>query len=382
MIGLQRLCRSLPNKFLGYRYLAKEPTDKTRNMIGMRIAIPEEIKFQLRQEYESNQSIKKKLESNENASKIFSIDFGDKNDVYNLKLYDLYNRLLEFNHDHQNKGKDSWNNRFDTSIPMEKDERVKKIAVSHVKMYHLKSKMEFNPDNLRGPQMKYHPHMEVAGERRLKTNRKGREEVIWVKGNYVRMKKAEFAKKLNKNYDSYYVYNREKIWNIRLNHSRNHFFFRYVYYDTETSTPLELHGKPAALMHRWTELKEERDSFLREIELEDILKYRHLINTLNMAPIFVPTHKLPKPKWFRNNTISHLTSAEIKRLHEKRKHNAISVEEEENVTIPDRPTQFNELISGWARTDQNVRIGSDFHFGIPEPHRDPIPLATEELLPS
>ena len=94
------------------------------------------------------------------------------------------------------------------------------MAVCQVKMDHLKGKMEYPPDNLQGPQMKYHPHMEVTAEKWQRIKRAGREEVTWIKGNYVRMKKAELAVKLGNRYDSYYLYNREKIQNPRLAHSR------------------------------------------------------------------------------------------------------------------------------------------------------------------
>ena len=84
--------------------------------------------------------------------------------------------------------------------------------------------------------------------------------------------------------------------------------------------------------------------------------------------------QLPKPKWFRNHTISNLTEAEVARLRAKRKHGAVSEEEEQDVTMPNRPTKFNEVILGWHNTDQNHVIGSDFHYGTPKTTRDPIPL--------
>ena len=60
-------------------------------------------------------------------------------------------------------------------------------------MKYLGEKLPFDPLKLRGPQIKYHPHMEVRVADRQVKNRQGREEVIWNKGNYVRLKKAEFA---------------------------------------------------------------------------------------------------------------------------------------------------------------------------------------------
>lgn len=84
--------------------------------------------------------------------------------------------------------------------------------------------------------------------------------------------------------------------------------------------------------------------------------------------------QLPKPKWFRNNSISCLSEAEIGRLRNKRVHGAITPEEEENVTIPARATQFSELIPEWGAADQNVVVGSDFSFGQPVTIRDPVPL--------
>ena len=254
---------------------------------------------------------------------------------------------------------------------------------------------------------------------------------MWNKARYT-LKLIKSLKSGNR-YDSYYVYKREIAQNKRLTYSRNNFFFRWVYYHQETGEPYELHGKEAAQMHRWTEYKEERDTALRDIELQDIEKYAHVINTLQIPPIYVPTHKvristnnwiffkafspfdcdetwkyignnavnmriiivwlsannwsvktklltssqilqLPKPKWFRNHTISNLTEAEVARLRAKRKHGAVSEEEEQDVTMPNRPTKFNEVILGWHNTDQNHVIGSDFHYGTPKTTRDPIPL--------
>eukprot|EP00116_Pleurobrachia_bachei_P018681 sb/3478943/ len=82
---------------------------------------------------------------------------------------------------------------------------------------------------------------------------------------------------------------------------------------------------------------------------------------------------MPKPKWFRNHTISTLTEAQIKTLQDKKLHGSITPEEEENVVIPARATKFNEHIQGWEAADQNVQIGSDFEFGIPLTIRDPVP---------
>lgn len=90
---------------------------------------------------------------------------------------------------------------------------------------------------------------------------------------------------------------------------------------------------------------------------------------------YIPLFQLPKPKWFRNNTISNLSESDIARLRAKRKHGAVSTQEEEDATIPNRPTKFNELIVGWHNTDQNVVVGSDFHYGTPKTVRDPVPLA-------
>ena len=83
---------------------------------------------------------------------------------------------------------------------------------------------------------------------------------------------------------------------------------------------------------------------------------------------------MPKPKWFRANTISCLTEAEVARLQDARAHGAISEEEESDATIPTRPTKFNETIAGWGRADQNVYLGSDTHFGRSDSIKDPIPL--------
>ena len=63
-------------------------------------------------------------------------------------------------------------------------------------MKYLAEKLPFDPLKLRGPQIKYHPHMEIRVRDRQIKNREGREEVIWNKANYVRLKKAEFAKEL------------------------------------------------------------------------------------------------------------------------------------------------------------------------------------------
>ena len=63
------------------------------------------------------------------------------------------------------------------------------------------------------------------------------------------------------------------------------------------------------------------------------------------------------------------------RLRNKRKHGAITEEEEQNVTMSNRPAKFNEVIEGWHHTDQNKVIGSDFHYGTPKTTRDPIPLS-------
>ena len=46
-------------------------------------------------------------------------------------------------------------------------------------MKHLGAKMPFDPHKLRGPQIKYHPHMEVRVVDRFHKNREGREEVIF-----------------------------------------------------------------------------------------------------------------------------------------------------------------------------------------------------------
>ena len=126
----------------------------------------------------------------------------------------------------------------------------------------------------------------------MEKNRKGREEVIWNKCNYVRMKQADYARSLGNRYDSFYVYKREIAQNKRFTHSRNQAFFRWVYYHADTGQVVELHGKPAAQMHRWADLREERDSALREIELNDIKTYKHCIETLDMDPIYIPTQRV------------------------------------------------------------------------------------------
>ena len=82
---------------------------------------------------------------------------------------------------------------------------------------------------------------------------------------------------------------------------------------------------------------------------------------------------MPKPKWFRNHTISALTEAQIRTLQDKKLHGSITAEEEENVVIPARATQFNEHIQGWEAADQNEQLGSDFEFGLPLTVRDPVP---------
>ena len=45
-------------------------------------------------------------------------------------------------------------------------------------------------------------------------------------------------------------------------------------------------------MHRWTEYKDERDKALREIELQDIQQYAHVIKVLGIPPVYVPTYKV------------------------------------------------------------------------------------------
>ena len=84
--------------------------------------------------------------------------------------------------------------------------------------------------------------------------------------------------------------------------------------------------------------------------------------------------QVPKPKWFRNHTISCLSESEVARLRLKRAHGAISTEEEEDAVIPDRATKFNELVEGWRVADQNVQLDSDFKFGVTISHKDPVPL--------
>ena len=135
-------------------------------------------------------------------------------------------------------------------------------------------------------------------------------------------------------------------------------------------------GKTAAQKHRWDELKAERDKSLREIELSDILVYKHAIETLNIPPVYIPTFRLPRPKFFRDNTISLLSEGKVRDLREKRKHNAVSTNEESDAVIPNRPTKFNETIDGWALTDQNRYIDSDYPYGKAVHAIDPIPLAS------
>jgi len=161
-------------------------------------------------------------------------------------------------------------------------------------MAYLARKMKVDPALLRGPQIKYHPHMQVRVEDRQAKNRNSREELIWNKAMYVRQKQADYAAALGGRYDSYYVYKREIAQIKQIKHSRNNRFYRWVYYHAETDEPYELHGKSAGQMHRWTELKEERDAVLREIELEDILKYKHAIEALGMKPIYVPTYRVSR----------------------------------------------------------------------------------------
>ena len=91
------------------------------------------------------------------------------------------------------------------------------------------------------------------------------------------------------------MYKHERAQNKRLAYSRNNFFFRWVYYHADTEEPYELHGKEAAQMHRWTEYKEERDKALREIELQDIQKYAHVIKVLGIPPVYVPTYRVSIP---------------------------------------------------------------------------------------
>ena len=67
---------------------------------------------------------------------------------------------------------------------------------------------------------------------------------------------------------------------------------RWVYYHSETGQVYELHGKPAAMMHRYTELKEERDAALREIELNDIAVYKQCIEALDILPIYIPSQRV------------------------------------------------------------------------------------------
>ena len=70
-----------------------------------------------------------------------------------------------------------------------------------------------------------------------------------------------------------------------------------VYFSTEYAVicpylVLLQHGKEAAQMHRWTELKEQRDATLREIELEDILKYGIVLEALEIPPVYCPTFRV------------------------------------------------------------------------------------------
>lgn len=167
-------------------------------------------------------------------------------------------------------------------------------------MKYIAAKLPVDPSKLRGPQIKYHPHMEVRVMDRQIKNRKGREEVIWNKGNYVRLKQAEYAAALGNRYDSYYVFSKEVAQSKRLLYSRNNFFFRWVYYHAETEQPYELHGKEAAQMHRWEEYRDERNTALREIELQDIQKYAHVIKVLGIPPVYVPTFKVIVYRWSLN----------------------------------------------------------------------------------
>jgi len=348
---------------------------KRRDTLGVAFKEKKKVVYNLKQEYLSVPDITSLLEGNEEAQKVFGVELGDQQDAYNLDLHNLHQKLLKHDNFKRVQAKHRKVGYGDTGIPTDKDENVKTVAVNHVKMKYLAEKLPFDPLKLRGPQIKYHPHMEIRVWDRQIKNRQGREEVIWNKANYVRLLKAEYAKSLGNRYDSYYVYKREIAQNKRLVHSRNNFFFRWVYYHTDTEEPYELHGKEAAQMHRWTEYKEARDEALRAIELQDIQKYAHVIKVLGIPPVYVPTYRLPKPKWFRNHTISTLTEAEVARLRAKRKHGAVSEEEEQNVTMPNRPAKFNDTILGWHNTDQNRVEGSDFHYGVPRTIRDPIPLA-------
>lgn len=347
---------------------------KQRDPFGIAIREEKQVKYKLRQEFVSDPEITRKIKGNEAAERVFGVELGDKNDAFNLDLYNLYQEMLQHECSKRVRHKHHTPGYTDTGIPTERDTNVKTVVVSHVKMKYLAEKLEVDPVKLRGPQIKYHPHMEVRVWDRQTKNQGGREEVVWNKANYVRCKKAEHARLLGNRYDSYYVYKGEIAQNSRLTHSRNNFFFKWVYYHADTGQPHELHGKQAALMHRWTEHREERDAALRQIELQDIQKYAHVIGVLAIPPLYLPTHKLPKPKWFRNNTISNLEEWEIARLQAKREHGAVSSEEADKVEMPARPARFNNLIVGWHNTDQNRVLDSDYHYGTPTTTRDPVPL--------
>lgn len=361
--------QSLATKSKGWRTRTKQ-----RDSFGIAIREEKQVKYKLRQEFVSDPDITRKIKGNEEAEKVFGVELGDKKDAFNLDLYNLYQDMLQHECNKRVRHKQHAQGYSDTGIATEKDTNVKTVVVKHVKMKYLAEKLTVDPVKLRGPQIKYHPHMEVRVWDRQIKNQGGREEVMWNKANYARCKKAEYAKSLGNRYDSYYLYKREVAQNTRLTYSRNNFFFKWVYFHADTEQPYELHAKEAALMHRWTEYKEERDSALRQIELQDIQKYAHVTRVLGIPPIYLPTHKLPKPKWFRNNTISNLQGWEIARLQAKREQGAVSSEEADKVEMPARPARFNELIVGWHNTDQNRVLDSDYHYGTPRTTRDPVPL--------
>ena len=77
-----------------------------------------------------------KLEGNKEAQKIFGVEFGDRNDAFNLDLYNLYQKMLTYNCKNKIMKTYSRPGYHDAGIEADKDENIKTGSNLLIKFVH------------------------------------------------------------------------------------------------------------------------------------------------------------------------------------------------------------------------------------------------------
>jgi len=290
----------------------------TRDVLGIRKGIVKEEVIRLRREFREVEA----LSNTEDRSlrKIFSIQFGDKKDQFDLDLADIWDVFKA----------------YDPSCNL-----MEKVAVTHTKMKYLAAKMELDPTTLRGPEVRYNPEMEHLLEERSIKDKAGRKAIVYNNEKYIKHKKHEYLQEIGNQYHSFYLFkNQVKRNNYLITHSDHSKHYRYVFYCTKTGTPYDLKGKLLKQMQRWGELRKERDEALRSIELSDIKKYKVCLETLGIPPVYIPSKRMPSYKWFLDHAVSPLSEARVAEYRNMRMYGN-SEGNGGDITIPKRPTRAN-----------------------------------------